>query len=361
MNLIVTAKKLNLRKFVPAKFPERESIIGQVPEGFRFIAEEVDQSLIPNPSLGKWYRDRDEHFYWGGGVEEEIVNRVISLAQTNYNLQIQNIPEIWRVTQGNNIQIAILDSGFIPHIDLKSNIIDTFNAVDNTTNVLPIGHDNVDHGNNVAGLIAASSSLTDGITGIAPRSKLILVKISNNEFIDPEVVLNGLEYVLTKTNARIINLSFSIDESEYNQFENQFLTLFEKAKSKGVVIIASAGENSDLINSNTKLLLPANEDYCLSIGTVNSIFLQNHPNPTFHSSLNLIIPNQRLRSCAGKSNSFSEISNSSMAAAITSGTAALLCSHLNGSIDTESFIKKLCDPLKEFNTNIMTDLSIYKL
>jgi len=63
---IVKAKKLNIRKFVPAFLPEETSIIGIAKEHFIFEGEEV--MIVPNPALGKWYRDRDNNFYWGGAL-----------------------------------------------------------------------------------------------------------------------------------------------------------------------------------------------------------------------------------------------------------------------------------------------------
>ena len=64
--LIVKAKKLNKRKNVPAFLPDPGSIIGFVKENFIFEGEEV--AIVPNPDLGKWYKDRDNNFYWGGGL-----------------------------------------------------------------------------------------------------------------------------------------------------------------------------------------------------------------------------------------------------------------------------------------------------
>jgi chitosanase len=71
--LIVKAKKLNQRKLIPAFLPDADSIIGVVKENFIFEGDEVTN--VPNPSLGKWYKDKDNHFYWGGGLnvmEEDI-------------------------------------------------------------------------------------------------------------------------------------------------------------------------------------------------------------------------------------------------------------------------------------------------
>ncbi len=67
MKLIVKAKKLNKRSTVPAYLPDPNGIIGTVLENFQFEGEEVPS--VPNPGLGKWYRDRDNSYYWGGALE----------------------------------------------------------------------------------------------------------------------------------------------------------------------------------------------------------------------------------------------------------------------------------------------------
>lgn len=64
--LIVKAKKLNKRKALPAFLPDDSGIVGFVKQNFVFEGEEVEN--VPNPALGKWYRDRDNNFYWGGGL-----------------------------------------------------------------------------------------------------------------------------------------------------------------------------------------------------------------------------------------------------------------------------------------------------
>src|SRR4030095_9327047 len=66
LQLIVKAKKLNKRRSLPAFLPDPNGIIGFVKENFVFEGEEVEN--VPNPALGKWYKDRDNVFYWGGGV-----------------------------------------------------------------------------------------------------------------------------------------------------------------------------------------------------------------------------------------------------------------------------------------------------
>jgi len=66
LQLIVTTNKLNKRRFIPASLPDPASVIGAVTKGFTFLGEEV--KVLPNPALGTWYKDRDNNFYWGGGL-----------------------------------------------------------------------------------------------------------------------------------------------------------------------------------------------------------------------------------------------------------------------------------------------------
>ena len=73
-HLLVTANKLNKRSRIPFSLPDPAGIIGVVNKGFSFEANEVAAAAIPNPSLGKWYQDRDGSFYWGGGLIVEALS-----------------------------------------------------------------------------------------------------------------------------------------------------------------------------------------------------------------------------------------------------------------------------------------------
>lgn len=65
---IVTAGTLNKRRAVPAKLPDDKNIAGEVHKGFKFLGNEVPASEIPNPKLGKWYKDASGFYYSGGSV-----------------------------------------------------------------------------------------------------------------------------------------------------------------------------------------------------------------------------------------------------------------------------------------------------
>src|SRR6185503_11076913 len=69
--LIVNVSKLNRRNRIPSAFPDKDGIAGVVHKGFMFEGREVPD--VPNPSLGRWFVDRDSLFYWGGGLVVEPV------------------------------------------------------------------------------------------------------------------------------------------------------------------------------------------------------------------------------------------------------------------------------------------------
>ncbi|MEO6228536.1 MAG: chitosanase [Ferruginibacter sp.] len=89
--LIVKAKKLNIRNVIPSSLPDAQSIIGVVNENSVFEAEEV--IVVPNPALGKWYKDKNNHFYWGGGVEivEDEVDENSEELSAPDNAELENI------------------------------------------------------------------------------------------------------------------------------------------------------------------------------------------------------------------------------------------------------------------------------
>src|SRR6478735_6105632 len=64
--LVVNVKKLNKRSMIPAKLPDNNNLAGIVFQNFTFLGEEV--TTVPNPAIGKWFKDKDGYFYWGGGL-----------------------------------------------------------------------------------------------------------------------------------------------------------------------------------------------------------------------------------------------------------------------------------------------------
>ena len=107
---IVTANKLNKRNRVPANLPDPNGIIGVVNKGFSFEAVEIQP--VPNPSLGKWYMDRDGAYYWGGALttvddptenQTEIPNNVLETISIlpNFKRKIEQVVNAFETGSAN--------------------------------------------------------------------------------------------------------------------------------------------------------------------------------------------------------------------------------------------------------------------
>jgi lysozyme len=66
VQLKVIVDKLNMRKEIPNALPEPKGIVGTVNKGFTFSG--TDAGYSSNAGLGKWYKDTNGSFYWGGGL-----------------------------------------------------------------------------------------------------------------------------------------------------------------------------------------------------------------------------------------------------------------------------------------------------
>jgi subtilisin family serine protease len=350
--LKVIVNKLNKRSGPVTDFSKKANIVGTLTEGdvFKSVTEVTN-------NLGTWHVDKDGFVVWAGGLQSGL-NVDPNTDILNYAATLRNVPANWLLAGGRDVKIAILDTGFnVDHPDLKNNIVDTFNAVDNSNNV----SSNTNHGSGVAGLISAQTNTTNGIVGVAPFAKLILVKIADDHHvIKTEFVRNGLSHVIQDLDVDIINMSLSLDEDEYTLQRPQFLSLMQSADQKETLMVASAGENSGLIRQT--VLVPANEESCVAIGTVDAGFLNTVPSPIFNPHLSYLVPNLSLQSCSGQSTSYAPLSDSSMAAALLSGVCALAFSSVQGRIGRQQMIGLMDDAFQSFTSQIsLSNLEIFKL
>lgn len=332
--MTVIADKLNKRSSPVTNVSDKSNVVGTVNKGiiFESVAEVTN-------TLGKWYKDRDGSFYWGGGVKE---------LRTNYQELFTNIPAQWMQTNGRNIKIALLDTGFfLDHTDLAhlkpTAIVQDFGGNNNVT-------DRRGHGTHVLGLLGARSAAQDGVTGLIPEAQFFLYKVimDNVGFLDSFAETAVLDAIQQKVD--IISMSFSVPSKE----DSDFHKAIKKAMGENIIVVASAGENDKLIQSS--LVFPSEFEGVISVGEADTVFSQSLTT-AFNDQLDFLMPFVDQRSCwiNDSFGMYKDLKGSSMATAFVAG---LLASSMSFSNKTSNPLNELKNISPSFSNTIFNDLKL---
>lgn len=157
---------------------------------------------------------------------------------TPWGVPVIRAAEVWPVTRGEGINVAVLDTGIDwNHPDLKNAYAGGINILDHTK--LPI--DDNKHGTHVAGIIAATDN-EFGVVGAAPGVKLWNVKILDVEGKGyDEYTAAGIDWVVDQQRRFggrwVINMSLGA-AAEGGKLEKLAV---DRASAAGVVMVAAAG------------------------------------------------------------------------------------------------------------------------
>jgi minor extracellular protease Epr len=153
-------------------------------------------------------------------------------ALVTWNINRIRAPLAWNKTRGNNIRVAIIDTGIAKHPDL------TIAGGVNTINGGSYADDN-GHGTHVAGIVAGRGR-SGKIIGTAPKVALYAVKaLDQNGDGYVSDIIEGIDWCIKKR-MHVINMSFGLLESESS---SSLHAAIKRAYRKGIVIVASAGNS----------------------------------------------------------------------------------------------------------------------
>jgi subtilisin family serine protease len=169
---------------------------------------------------------------------------------------VLNLPGAWELSEGAGVTVAVVDSGTrIDHPDLAPNVWTNFreipgNGVDDDGNGFVDDVHGVDltttaaqqdltdangHGTHVAGIIAAAAN-DKGVVGVAPRAKIMTVKVLDAE---GRGTTGGVEAAIryaVANGARIVNLSLVAEQPD-----SRLDAAIALAASANVLVVAAAG------------------------------------------------------------------------------------------------------------------------
>lgn len=212
-----------------------------------------------------------------------------------WGLDAINAPEAWKKGyRGNGAKVAILDTGFdLDHPDLATNIDLRHSAnfvPGETLEFVPSPINVSSHGTFTAGIVAAPDNGI-GVIGVAPKSKLMLVKVLDDEgFGAFSWVMAGIIHA-AQCGADVINMSLSgylplngefindngtpedpdddfidYDPQGVKEIINAFKRATTYAFKRGVTTFASTG--NDAVNADalkTHIILPLESPYVAGI------------------------------------------------------------------------------------------------
>lgn len=173
---------------------------------------------------------------------------------------------------GNAITIAFLDSGFFPHPDLTQpdNRILAYHDVTNPDSRLSAERKPQGwkwHGTQTSVVAAGNGYLSEGVyRGLACRSNVVLVKVSDEGKISETNIARGLEWVLEnhkRLDIRILSISLGGDADVPYQ-QNEVDQLAEQCVKEGIAVVVAAGNSG--CTDRHKTVPPANAPSVITVG-----------------------------------------------------------------------------------------------
>ncbi|MDY0317834.1 MAG: S8 family serine peptidase [Candidatus Izemoplasmatales bacterium] len=247
-----------------------------------------------------------------------------------YNLDLVDAYQAWQLETGDsNVVIAIIDSGVdTDHQELVGRISDlSYNAYTEEVGIEYV-EDDLGHGTNVAGIIAAKRDNDFGIDGLTDNVQLMIIKVNRpgEEGYLNSLIVKGIYYAVDN-GAKVINLSLG-GTSE----DPTVLAAVEYAHENEVFVVASSGNDGD-----GTLLYPASYPTVISVGSVGeNSEISDFSN--YGEYVDLVAPGDLLYT-TNLENGFAKVSGTSFSAPHVSALIALLISY--GSFSYEEIHQNL--------------------
>ncbi|MGK5738013.1 type VII secretion-associated serine protease mycosin [Micromonospora sp. URMC 103] len=184
--------------------------------------------------------------------------------ETSWALRRLEPSSVWRLSRGSGVTVAVIDSGVSPnHPVLQGQVREGADF-----NGLPASQgqcDRVGHGTIVAGIIAGRENTTVPFTGIAPQSRILPIRVLEEERAPDDEALPGeiakaIRWAVDH-GADVINLSLvTLPRPE-------LASAVEYALSKRVVLVAAAGNLQK--DQQNYLAYPAAYPGVIAVGGMN--------------------------------------------------------------------------------------------
>jgi subtilisin family serine protease len=248
-------------------------------------------------------------------------------------------PQAWDRVGGGQVTVAVIDSGIdLTHPDLAANLWTNQreiagNGIDDDGNgyvddvhgydfVAGDGDptDELGHGTEVAGVIAARGGNGLGIAGVAWRARIMPLRVLDSQDRASSTAMAAAIRYAVANGARIVNVSLNGDARSAAVEE-----AIVAARAAGVLVVASAGNDARDLDTNPSYPASYGEDNVIVVGSSGRRGAISPFSNRGARTLDLLAPGEDILS-TDRNGEYSVSSGTSMAAPHVTGALALLAS-----------------------------------
>lgn len=233
--------------------------------------------------------------------------------RAGWSITAFDLPKAWRFTQGENVVIAVLDTGCdLDHPDLANNLLPGRNFC----NLKKPPEDGNGHGTHITGTLVAENN-DIGVVGVCPKAKVRPVKVlddkGNGNLMS---VAQGIRWAVSQ---KVDIISMSLGAPIKVQQVRKAIKL---AANHGIPTFVAAGNAG-----NTKeIFYPANYPETIAIGAIDENFRRASFSNT-GENLDFMAPGVNIFSTV-PDDWYATLSGTSMATPFAVGVAALILSYV---------------------------------
>ena len=254
--------------------------------------------------------------------------------------------------RGQNVAVAVLDTGMAVHPDLKGRILAFYDCVNRRCGM----YDDSGHGTHVGGILAGDGRLSRGeYGGIAPEAELVIVKVLDSKGEGSvEQILEGIEWIQDNHrcyNIRVVNVSVGAREGLDEKKEKDLIEAVEILWDLGITVVVSAGNQGPETGS---IAVPGNSRKVITVGALDEPGMKNAcsgvgPTDRCIVKPELVAPGYHVASCNSRyfktKIPYVRKSGTSMATPAVSGAAALFLSKYPEArnVDVKLKFRKACE------------------
>lgn len=234
------------------------------------------------------------------------------LQMYGWEIRSFDIPKYWNQTQGEDIIVAVIDTGCdLNHKDLKNNLLEGKNFVNKRKSPT----DGNGHGTHVSGTIAAQNNDL-GIVGVAPKCKILPIKsLDDNGSGNIRDIIDALIWA---TDQKVDFITMSLGSPNDTKDLQQAV---KYATDNGSIVFCAAGNSGE----DSEIMYPAKYTESISIGAIDER-LERTSFTCSGEELDFLAPGHNILGCV-PNDDYAVMSGTSMSNPFAVGCAALVASY----------------------------------